>query len=821
MMGFAGDWEPWTREVVAVGLDVALKSAVLIASAAILHIVVRKKVLVASAIWNACLVGLLTLPVVAVACPRWRIDCLPAGRDAAIRTAEMPRSEVFLRSAARIYEGALEEPIAAREAPRIAIASPREATPGGSIRVITGIGATLYLIVLGGLLARLARSLLAVRTLRRSSRPVMDRDWREARDRWRERLGLACSIDLARSEKLGVPVVVGWWRPSIILPERLGNLGPKAIDAILLHEMAHVRRGDYGWNIVLRLVQAIYWPQPLAWPIGRLVASVRERACDDLCVHWMGGTGDYRATLLGVADGLIQYRMGPGLLGMAMSRSTNLGRRLARLETSAGETRCLLGWPARLAIASMVLAAAGMLGSIRLARTADAAIQKPDEIHKPKADPKSEVQQAEKPEDTVKAPKNLPSVTLVKVKRGPLTRSTTQPGSLIAARSTDLYARVAGYLASLEFDIGTHVMQGQTLATIDAPELKAELTRQDALTRHAEIKVRRARAGVNAARAAIEVEKARLAEAKNGVESAESTLHYRKSERDRVLRLVQQHSLEQKLADEQLARYDAAAAALAAARPKVQSVEAMLKQRQAELEDAEAALEEAELDRVAASADSDRAGKMAKHTRIIAPFDGIVTQRNFHPGDLVRPPDGPNARPIFTITQEGRMLVVVRVPSNDVPFLDLGDPATMRLDAYPGRTFRGKVARMDYAIDPKDRTLHTEIDLPETDIKLRPGQFGQVTIDLETLPDKLSIPIGAYGNDNEGTYIYRLEGDRAVRQGIKVVENIGGRVVIEEGLKEGDQILYPASPVFGLRDGSKVKVVAPEELPKIFQGNFQ
>src|SRR5262249_29844346 len=137
-----------------------------------------------------------------------------------------------------------------------------------------------YAVVVAGFLSRLLASLAAVRRLRRSGVPVEDRAWLEALERCRRRLGIHRAVGLSWSPRLGIPVVLGWTRPTIVLPDSLSSLPPNDhAEPILLHELSHVRRGDYPWNVVLRIVQALYWPHPLVWLLGHTIAEIRERIC--------------------------------------------------------------------------------------------------------------------------------------------------------------------------------------------------------------------------------------------------------------------------------------------------------------------------------------------------------------------------------------------------------------------------------------------------------------------------------------------------------------------------------------------------------------
>ena len=201
----------------------------------------------------------------------------------------------------------------------------------------------------------------------RTGVPVEDPAWLEALERCRRRLGIDRAVGLSWTPRLAIPVVLGWIRPTILLPTSLSGLAPSDhAGPILLHELSHVRRGDYPWNVVLRLVQALYWPHPLVWLLGHTIAEIRERICDDVCVHELGDPSSYGETLLAVATGLT-HRPGPAL-GIAMARPTRLVRRLARIARSRGDARCVPRPIVRLLIAATAVAASGVLGAFQLTR---------------------------------------------------------------------------------------------------------------------------------------------------------------------------------------------------------------------------------------------------------------------------------------------------------------------------------------------------------------------------------------------------------------------------------------------------------------------
>jgi RND family efflux transporter MFP subunit len=130
-----------------------------------------------------------------------------------------------------------------------------------------------------------------------------------------------------------------------------------------------------------------------------------------------------------------------------------------------------------------------------------------------------------------------------------------------------------------------------------------------------------------------------------------------------------------------------------------------------------------------AKADLERVAALLQYARIVAPFDGVVTQRTVSPGDLAAPPRGRDA-PLFTVARVDMVRVVVAVPDAHAARVRVGVDAAVRLDALPGQVFKGKVSRLAGALDPTKRTLRVEIDLPNRDGKLLPGVHGHVVLML-------------------------------------------------------------------------------------------
>ncbi len=360
------------------GLDLFLKSAILIALALGARRILGRRARLGSAAGHAGLVALLALPVANRLGPPLvvRLPAAGANTPGPIEPPSTPEPDRFDLDPSRFATGAgvvveagpAAVAVPARSSGPIIAQAPPTPTPVPARPTDwAAVAAGAYLAVASLLLAKLAVSLGAVARLVRRSVAVDDPAWLEALERIRARLGIARPVGLAWSTRVGVPVVVGWRRATILLPvEAAGGTPGGHVEAILIHELAHVRRGDYAWNILARLVEAIYWPQPLAWLLGRAVAESRELACDSFCVGLLGGPAGYREALIATAEGLIR-RPGPAL-GLAIAGRSRLGRRVAAIDRDPGDSRCLAPRAVRVALAASAVLLAAALGPGRVTR---------------------------------------------------------------------------------------------------------------------------------------------------------------------------------------------------------------------------------------------------------------------------------------------------------------------------------------------------------------------------------------------------------------------------------------------------------------------
>lgn len=218
----------------------------------------------------------------------------------------------------------------------------------------------------------LAVGIMRVARLRRNALPRAD--LRELSRSLRAEVGLATDIDVLEHEAVSAPLTCGVWRPAILLPSDARSWSEDDLRRALVHELAHVRRGDWLVQLVARLACVCYWFHPLAWMAWRHLALEAERACDDVVIRREERT-DYADQLVLLARRLANAQA-PTILGMA-NRSDLSVRIRALLDSQQRRGRAGL-----LATASVILIATGLVTTIapvRAMATPDAIVGVPDD----------------------------------------------------------------------------------------------------------------------------------------------------------------------------------------------------------------------------------------------------------------------------------------------------------------------------------------------------------------------------------------------------------------------------------------------------------
>lgn len=210
------------------------------------------------------------------------------------------------------------------------------------------------------------------------------------------------------------------------------------------------------------------------------------------------------------------------------------------------------------------------------------------------------------------------------------------------------------------------------------------------------------------------------------------------------------------------------------------------------------------------------------YTRIIAPFDGVVTARYVDAGALIeanghadgsgtpaeqRRRSGPV--PVVSLADIDRLRVYVYVPEAAAALVRRGEPATVRLREFPGRTFSGAVVRFATALDLATRTMLTEVDLDNHDHALYPGMYADVTLELARHPDAVRVPATAVGSRGDEQFVFVVRD--GVLDEVPVATGIasGDWVEIASGLDEREPVVAHVSPT--LTAGAKVRAVIADQ----------
>ena len=366
----------------------------------------------------------------------------------------------------------------------------------------------------------------------------------------------------------------------------------------------------------------------------------------------------------------------------------------------------------------------------------------------------------------------------------------------------------------MKVDRGDRVKVGQVLARIFDPELDVAVLQAQASLEHAQAMVTQSDAKLKTALAGVQAAEAQQTSANAKLDEAVAQRTYRKRALDRITDLASRNAVEQKLVDESEDQYMSARASELAAQAGIKTAEAQYAEATAAVDLAQADIVTAKSEVAVARANLNKANVMVDYTRIESPYDGVVTQRGdgIHKGAFVRSASEGNQDPLLTVARTDLMRVIVQVPDRDVPFVDSGDPAFIKLDSLPDRVFSGRVSRISEAEDLKDRAMRVEIDLVNDAKVLRDGMYGRVSIVLEPPSKNLTIPSPAVieqnGKGEAAVYVVR-EG-KIHRAPIKIGKDNGLNVEVLSGLTADDQVVVRSGPV---SEGSSVKAELLDQTP--------
>jgi multidrug resistance efflux pump/beta-lactamase regulating signal transducer with metallopeptidase domain len=585
---------------------------------------------------------------------------------------------------------------------------------------LIGAPCTLLLVVSG---------IVGSERLRRQSAILRDGDLAARSGQLARSLQIARHVALGICARLKAPILVGVFKPMILLPPAaLAGWSVEQLEMVLLHELAHVRRWDNVVNLVQRFIEALLFFHPAVWWISAWVRLERESCCDQIVVSRTGKPREYAETLAAFALTATPFRTGAP--AMAEHRVVTRIRRILNLEdrTMKVSTK-FLGFGVALLIAAVMLlgfyARDGASNPPAPDVGAPEAQNDQDPATRPavdKAKPQAPAPNRQKPNGNTDGPS-----AQSQKKEEKLDNSMTQRARVAAYQQVDLYSRVAGVVKNVSVDIGDGVKRGQALFEIEASDAELELKQKTALVDQAKAEIEVARSSVRAAQAALAAIKALVTEAEAGCQNAAATQTFRQKRLDRFKSLFEAKAVDQQLYEESREQFQAAQAAVAAAEAKLRSAKAMVDEGVAKLARAEADLNVALARVQAAEAAAQRSRNLVDAAQIRAPFDGVVTRRAVNVGDFVPAAGQGNAKPLATVTRTDLLRIVVEAPERSVLAIKVGAPVTIYVDAFPNKQFEAKVSRVGADINPETRLMRIEIDLPNADGRLLPGMSGSVT----------------------------------------------------------------------------------------------
>jgi RND family efflux transporter MFP subunit len=197
--------------------------------------------------------------------------------------------------------------------------------------------------------------------------------------------------------------------------------------------------------------------------------------------------------------------------------------------------------------------------------------------------------------------------------------------------------------------------------------------------------------------------------------------------------------------------------------------------------------------------------QMTGYLRVTAPFSGVVTERNVHPGALVGPNSGPaSTTPMLRIVQDDRLRLVVPVPEAYVAGVEDRSMITFMVSAYPGRTFTGRIARIAHDVDVKTRTMAVEVDVMNNAGDLVPGTFCQVQWPVHRPQPSLFVPAGSIASTTDRTFVVRIRNGKTEWVDVRTGLSSGPLTEVFGDLQPGDAVASRGTDE--VRPGTDVRV---------------
>jgi RND family efflux transporter MFP subunit len=357
------------------------------------------------------------------------------------------------------------------------------------------------------------------------------------------------------------------------------------------------------------------------------------------------------------------------------------------------------------------------------------------------------------PADKTAAPAPGPvTIDVVRVIEQPLNVELSLPGELTPYQSVAIYPRVTGFVKTVRVDRGSRVRTGDVMAVLEAPELVAQRSEAQSKLEAAEAQLDVVGSKADADRSTYE--KLKAASATPGVVAGNDVL------------------IAEKAADASQGQVAAGQQTVEAARQALNAIR-----------------------------------DIEGYLRVSAPFDGVVTERNIHPGALVGPASGPGAAaPMMRLVELTRLRLVVPVPEAYTAEVETGAEIPFSVAAYPGQTWSGTIARIAREVDVNTRTMAVELDVVNSDGRLAPGTFCQVRWPIRRSAPSLFVPSGSVAATTDRIFVVRIVDAKAEWVDVKTGLTSGPLIEVFGDLRAGDEVAGRGTDE--MRPGTEVRVRA-------------
>lgn len=347
------------------------------------------------------------------------------------------------------------------------------------------------------------------------------------------------------------------------------------------------------------------------------------------------------------------------------------------------------------------------------------------------------------------------------------------PGEFQPYLSVSVHARVNGFVENVLVDRGSVVKAGDLLVELVAPEMQAQVAEAQSRVQIAEGDRLQA--------------ESKLAALESTLASLKATLASAQSTYDRLKAASQTAGA---ISENEL---DIALRSVEAQRAGVES-------QQSNIQAQRATIEGIRNGKAAAEASLRAIQQMAGYLRVMAPFDGVVTDRLVHPGALV----GPNLNtPLLVLQQLSKLRLIVSVPEENVAGIVRGASVPFKVPAYGERMFSGTVARISGSLDPKTRSMAVELDVTNKDQALAPGMYSSVRWPVHSSEQGVFVPRTSVVTTTERTFVVRSKNGRAEWVNVQKGAADGDLIRVIGPLQAGDIIVKRATDE--MREGMELK----------------